>query len=230
MDLLQQNDILQQPGPSNLNEPKISKNRRTFVNDRNRELSCGDSRKQKRKKGHLRGTRSNGFASGPPFPKFADVQKRRLSRNSETDDYYFCDDYPWGAPLNEQQKKQQMALIEHEINEMANETLCGLGHWRPQWLQRFARREWMLILMCWFCLIQGMIVSGLVPSSISTIERRFQFSTSVIGRILQFYEFGYVLFCIPVSYFGGRHSKSTVLGIGLLIMSVSQTKIPKWIV
>ena len=113
MDLLQQNDILQQPGPSNLNEPKISKNRRTFVNDRNRELSCGDSRKQKRKKGHLRGTRSNGFASGPPFPKFADVQKRRLSRNSETDDYYFCDDYPWGAPLNEQQKKQQMALIEH---------------------------------------------------------------------------------------------------------------------
>uniref|UniRef100_A0A915N4Q0 Uncharacterized protein n=1 Tax=Meloidogyne javanica TaxID=6303 RepID=A0A915N4Q0_MELJA len=147
MDLLQQNDILQQPGPSNLNEPKISKNRRTFVNDRNRELNCVDSRKQKRKKGHLRGTRSNGFASGPPFPKFTDVQKRRLSRNSETDDYY-CDDYPWGAPLNEQQKKQQMALIEHEINEMANETLCGLGQWRPQWLQRFARREWMLILMC----------------------------------------------------------------------------------
>ncbi|CAK5084134.1 unnamed protein product [Meloidogyne enterolobii] len=203
MDLLQQNDILQQPGPSNLDARKISKNRRTFVNDRNLELSCGDSKKQKRKKGHLRGTRSNGFASGPPFPKFTDLQKRRLSRNSETDDYY-CDDYPWGAPLNEQQKKQQMALIEHEINEMANETLCGLGQWRPQWLQRFARREWMLILMCWFCLIQGiifvvkfyilfkgMIVSGLVPSSISSsllnfylkkfgisaIERRFQFST-----------------------------------------------------
>lgn len=171
----------------------------------------------KKRKGHLRGTRSNGFASGPPFPKFTDAQSGRLSRNSE--DYYYCDDYPRGAPFNEKQKIQQMALIEHEINEMANETLCGLGRWRPQWLQRFAHKEWMLILMCWFCLIQGMIVSGLVPSSISTIERRFQFSTSIIGRILQFYEFGYVLFCIPVSYFGGRHSKSTVLGIGLLIMS-----------
>lgn len=216
MDLLKQNDSIQQPGPSTFNQTRISKNLRLLGNGRDRKLSTGDSRKQKRK-GHLRGTRSNGFASGPPFPKFTDAQSGRLSRNSE--DYYYCDDYPRGAPFNEKQKIQQMALIEHEINEMANETLCGLGRWRPQWLQRFAHKEWMLILMCWFCLIQGMIVSGLVPSSISTIERRFQFSTSIIGRILQFYEFGYVLFCIPVSYFGGRHSKSTVLGIGLLIMS-----------
>ena len=82
---------------------------------------------------------------------------------------------------------------------MANETKCGLGRWRPKWLQRFARKEWMLILLCWFCTIQarlllffpaisifqGMIVNGLFPSSISTIERRFQFSTSTLGRIMQ---------------------------------------------
>jgi hypothetical protein len=71
---------------------------------------------------------------------------------------------------------------------MANETLCGLGRWRPRWLQRFATKGWMLILLCWFCTIQGMIVNGLLPSSISTIERCFQFSTSTLGRIMQVYK------------------------------------------
>ncbi|VDK72777.1 unnamed protein product [Cylicostephanus goldi] len=36
---------------------------------------------------------------------------------------------------------------------------------------------------------------------------------------MQFYDFGYVLFCIPVSYFGGRHSKPVVLGAGLALIA-----------
>jgi hypothetical protein len=119
MDLLQQNDILQQPGSSNFYNSRLSKNDRkdytalssikmSRLNANDRHFHFANS-SRRRRKGHLRGTRSNGFASGPPFPKFSD--KRRLKRNSETD--YYCDEYPWGAPLNEQQKKQQMALIEH---------------------------------------------------------------------------------------------------------------------
>lgn len=38
--------------------------------------------------------------------------------------------------------------------------------------------------------------------------------------IFQFYDFGYVLLCIPVSYFGGRHSKPMVLALGILLMSL----------
>lgn len=37
---------------------------------------------------------------------------------------------------------------------------------------------------------------------------------------MQWYDIGYVLCCIPVSYFGGRHSKPLVLGIGLLVMGI----------
>ena len=36
-----------------------------------------------------------------------------------------------------------------------------------------------------FQCFQGMIVNGLVPSSISSIERRFKLSTSSMGRIVQ---------------------------------------------
>lgn len=149
--------------------------------------------------GHYRNV-NNGFASGPPWP----TPKREK---------------PW-ATVCVWQKQQQIQAIEKEINVMANESLLGLRKWRPSWMQRFSSRNWMLLWMCWFCTVQGLLVNGLVPSAITSIERRFQFSSSTIGCIMQFYDFGYVLFCIPVSYFGGRHSKPMVLGIGLLLMSL----------
>lgn len=40
------------------------------------------------------------------------------------------------------------------------------------------------------------------------------------ASFFQFYDFGYVLFCIPVSYFGGRHSKPVVLGAGLALIAI----------
>ncbi|KHN74701.1 Solute carrier organic anion transporter family member 4C1 [Toxocara canis] len=148
--------------------------------------------------GHYRNI-NNGFASGPPWP----TPKREK---------------PWATACG-WQKKQQMQAIENEINVMANETLVGVRKWRPKWMQRFGSRNWMLLWMCWFCTVQGLLINGLVPSAITSIERRFQLSSSTIGRIMQFYDFGYVLLCIPVSYFGGRHSKPMVLAMGLLLMA-----------
>ncbi|CAI5456009.1 unnamed protein product [Caenorhabditis angaria] len=114
---------------------------------------------------------------------------------------------------------QHTELIEREMTVLTEESLCGIGKWRPKWLQFLGNRFWMLVLLCVYCSMQGMLVNGLVPSAISSIERRFQFSTRNMGSIVQFYDFGYVLLCIPVSYFGGRHSKPTVLAVGLACMA-----------
>jgi organic anion transporter 4A len=169
------------------------------------------------KTGHHRG--AAGFTSGPPWP----TPKK---------------DKPWQSVKEMQRQQQAIEFIEQELTVMAQETQLGIGKYRPRWLQRFANRRWMLFWMCWFCMVQGLLINGLVPSSLATIERRFSLSTSTIGRIvqvqdlrpmpfysfyssrLQFYDFGYVLFCIPVSYFGGRHSKPLVLGLGLVLMAL----------
>ncbi|VDN07111.1 unnamed protein product [Thelazia callipaeda] len=148
---------------------------------------------------------NNGFASGPPWP----TQKREKSWST------VC---VW-------RKQQQIQAIENEINVMATESLVGIRNWRPKWLQRFGTRNWMLLWMSWFCTVQGLLVNGLVPSAITSIERRFQFNSSTIGRIMQFYDFGYVLLCIPVSYFGGRHSKPMVLAVGLLLMALGKSEL-----
>ncbi|CAO4384955.1 unnamed protein product [Caenorhabditis nigoni] len=115
---------------------------------------------------------------------------------------------------------QQHELIEREMTVLTEESQCGLGKYRPRWLQWLGKQLPMIVLLCVYCSIQGLIVNGLVPSAISSIERRFKFSTSHMGRIVQFYDFGYVLLCIPVSYFGGRHSKPFVLSLGLACMAL----------
>ncbi|EJD76400.1 sodium-independent organic anion transporter [Loa loa] len=180
------------------NNPKTSQSPSISVfDDKSPPSEQGESKK--RPAGHYRNY-NNGFASGPPWP----MQKREK---------------PWST-VCVWQKQQQIQAIEKEINVMATESLVGLRNWRPKWLQRFGRRNWMLLWMCWFCTVQGLLVNGLVPSAITSIERRFQFNSSTIGRIMQFYDFGYVLLCIPVSYFGGRHSKPMVLAVGLLLMAL----------
>lgn len=110
--------------------------------------------------------------------------------------------------------------MEVAIASPSDLTLCGIGAYRPSWLQRFSTKKWMLFWLCWFCFVQGMLVNGFVPSILSTIERRFVFSSAILGRIMQFYDIGYVICCIPVSYFGGRHSKPLFLASGILIMGI----------
>lgn len=182
---------------------------------------------------------SNGFASGPPFARKPNREGRGL---------LWCGKYiclaPWST-MDEQKKRQQIELIDKEIDVMAEKALVGMRTWRPKWIQRFATKNWMLLWLCWFCTIQGIIVNGLVPSTISTIERRFHLSTSTIGRIMQV-----TVICGSASLFssmisgtsysaspcltsvslwpsrgfkhtniGGRHSKPLALAIGLLLMA-----------
>ena len=63
-----------------------------------------------------------GFASGPPFSSNGRPIKRSRSAEEDGD--------PWVTTLMERQKQQQMALIEQELNVMAQATQCGIGKWR----------------------------------------------------------------------------------------------------
>ncbi|CDW52093.1 sodium independent organic anion transporter [Trichuris trichiura] len=82
------------------------------------------------------------------------------------------------------------------------------------------KRTWILFWMCWYCTLQGMVISGLVPSVLSTLERRFNFRALALGRIMQSYDIAYAVFCTPVAYFGSRYSKPLFLGVGLIVMAL----------
>ncbi|KAH9487884.1 Solute carrier organic anion transporter member 4A1 [Bulinus truncatus] len=66
----------------------------------------------------------------------------------------------------------------------------------------------------------GMAVNGFVNTVISTIEKRYEISSTESGLIASCYDIVFVLLVIPVSYFGGHGHKPRYLGIGILILGI----------
>ncbi|XP_042883333.1 uncharacterized protein LOC122260222 [Penaeus japonicus] len=104
-----------------------------------------------------------------------------------------------------QQKKQQVPLListmipkkEDDVRlrkmveageityteEELEETLCGIGSCKPAWLQRLATKEMYLAVYILVALVQGMFFAYSV-SVISTIEKRFKFTSKQTGTFL----------------------------------------------
>ncbi|XP_021347931.1 solute carrier organic anion transporter family member 4A1-like [Mizuhopecten yessoensis] len=78
----------------------------------------------------------------------------------------------------------------------------------------------MLFWLCWAGGIQGMVVNGFVNVVISSVERRYDLSSTESGAIASCYDIASVLCLIPVSYFGGLGCKPRYLGIGVFVMGL----------
>lgn len=67
-------------------------------------------------------------------------------------------------------------------DEEINDTLCGIGSFRPKWMQIFAHPLVFVINFSLVGIIQGMTGTYLV-GSMSTLEKRFSFDSKVSGAI-----------------------------------------------
>ncbi|KAK3798827.1 hypothetical protein RRG08_007184 [Elysia crispata] len=97
---------------------------------------------------------------------------------------------------------------------------CGWGPFTFSWCQRLRDPRWFVVVitLCGAC--QGMAINGFVNTAISTLERRFEISSTESGLIASCYDIMFVLLVIPISYFGGRGHKPRYLGIGILVLGL----------
>ena len=77
--------------------------------------------------------------------------------------------------------------------------------------------RWLLACLSLAAIVQGMIFTNVV---ISSIERRFGLHSTQSGIIAGSYDFGSLLAVIPVTYFGGRPgaSKAAYIASGMFVM------------
>ena len=66
--------------------------------------------------------------------------------------------------------------INYDDEERAHLTSCGIGSWRPEWMQLFASPGFFMINMALIGVIQGM-TGTMFFSSISTFEKRYAFDS-----------------------------------------------------
>uniref|UniRef100_A0A8C6U2K4 Solute carrier organic anion transporter family member n=1 Tax=Neogobius melanostomus TaxID=47308 RepID=A0A8C6U2K4_9GOBI len=107
----------------------------------------------------------------------------------------------------------------HRPTEQESEQLCGWGALQPRALQVFNTPRWVLFFLSMASFLQGFLINGLVNTVVTSIERRFDLSSSQTGLIVSSFDIASCV-CLPfVSYFGNRH-KPRWLGWGIGIMGL----------
>jgi len=96
----------------------------------------------------------------------------------------------------------------------------GCLGYRPAWLQFLAGARWFLFFTCVSVFFQSMAVNGLLGVTISTIERRFAFSSSQTAWIAASYEIAGAPAVLIIGYFGSTLRRPVWIGTGLIVLAV----------
>lgn len=97
----------------------------------------------------------------------------------------------------------------------------GWGSFTPDCLQFLSSPFWFLIIVCVAVTAQAMLVDGLIGVSISSIETRFDLSSSMAGAIPGVFEITGVPFMIILGYCSSVINRPRWMGIGMLLIGVS---------
>ncbi|GBL94477.1 Solute carrier organic anion transporter family member 4A1 [Araneus ventricosus] len=107
---------------------------------------------------------------------------------------------------------------------------CGIGKFKPKWLQRFADPKVYLVIFCIVGVLEGAYFSYFV-GVLTTLEKRYAFGSKTSGVILIADSISATLLSLLVGYYGGKAHKPRMIAIGMMLVSVScfLTSVPYFI-
>uniref|UniRef100_A0A914X3C3 Major facilitator superfamily (MFS) profile domain-containing protein n=1 Tax=Plectus sambesii TaxID=2011161 RepID=A0A914X3C3_9BILA len=114
------------------------------------------------------------------------------------------------------------SLVSHtpDPEDMEADQKYGWGRFKPSCLQRLHGAKFLLVCISFCGVTQGMLINGLIPVSLSSLERRFSLGSFQSGLLVSAYDVAVLLCLVPCTHFGGSGHKGRWLGIGMLIMAL----------
>ncbi|XP_050026763.1 solute carrier organic anion transporter family member 74D-like [Dermacentor andersoni] len=97
---------------------------------------------------------------------------------------------------------------------------CGLGSWRPKWLQTFASPRCLFFFLNLLAMCQS-AYKAYTMGSLSTLERRFSLSSKSIAIILVAESISPIFFDIPLGYVASWISRPKLLSLGMMVVGCS---------
>ncbi len=102
--------------------------------------------------------------------------------------------------LEAQLYSQDLKLFKTVVRKMTNrEVLCGLGAWRPGFLQPLASKKVYMFLYGCLGIIQGMFFTYL-SATLSTMERQFGIKSKEAAYLMSGNEFSQILFVFAMPF------------------------------
>ncbi|KAK8733343.1 hypothetical protein OTU49_006594, partial [Cherax quadricarinatus] len=100
------------------------------------------------------------------------------------------------------------------------DTKCGLGPFKPAWLQVLARKEVYMIVFSVVGLTQGIFFTYMV-AVLSTIEKRFKFTSKETGTILAGNDVSQIILSILLGYYGNYGHRPRWVAMGVFFAALS---------
>ncbi|XP_022102752.1 solute carrier organic anion transporter family member 5A1-like [Acanthaster planci] len=95
-----------------------------------------------------------------------------------------------------------------------NKDSCGYCCWRPRCLQSLATGRFFVLFCSLLSLAEAGLTIGYISSIVTSIERNFNFSSTLTGFVVSCYDIG-TLLVVFTSYYGGRPSANRPQWIAL---------------
>ncbi|EYC04990.1 hypothetical protein Y032_0084g1713 [Ancylostoma ceylanicum] len=97
---------------------------------------------------------------------------------------------------------------------------CGWSWFSPKCLRKFAVFNVFMFVLSINAIIQGMMVNGFISTSISSIEKRFNLSSTKSGVFSATYDVAVAIMLIPLSYYAHRVNKVRCIGYGMFMVGI----------
>uniref|UniRef100_A0A1B6C2D4 Solute carrier organic anion transporter family member n=1 Tax=Clastoptera arizonana TaxID=38151 RepID=A0A1B6C2D4_9HEMI len=97
---------------------------------------------------------------------------------------------------------------------------CGLGKWRPTWLQRLNTTRGFMLVYGLLGTIQAMSYIYFV-ATLTTIEKRFKIPSRTTGLVMSGNEISQIMLSLFLSYFGGQRNRPVWIAWGVAFSALS---------
>ena len=103
-----------------------------------------------------------------------------------------------------------------KLEDYDESTTCGIGIFKPRWLQRFATAKVYVVLYSVIGILHGSYYSYLI-GTLSTLEKRFAFKSKTSGTIMITDEITPLLLGMIVGYYATKAHRPRIVALGMIL-------------
>lgn len=96
---------------------------------------------------------------------------------------------------------------------------CGIGKFRPSWLQEFCTITWFTVFASILTFLQG-VYFGYLLGILTTIEKRFEIRSQYSGALLSCWDAGYCVTILIIGHFASRINKPRWIAMGVTLIAL----------
>ncbi|GIY31412.1 solute carrier organic anion transporter family member 4A1 [Caerostris extrusa] len=106
------------------------------------------------------------------------------------------------------------------VRKNEEDYMCGIGRFKPKWMQKFADPKVYLIIFCTVGVLEGAYFTYFV-GVLTTLEKRFGFESQLSGIIFIADNISATLISFLVGYYGQKWHKPRIIAFGMVMVSIS---------